>query len=98
LGNNLVNTDALVDNGQTSIDYLSYNVNSLENMNYEQVYLDTLDNGQTVLSLGTFSTSGRRWGYDRNCLFWRGSINGLNHATALFKSYRNTKYNIIIQY
>jgi len=88
IGNNLVNSDSLVDNGQTSIEFLSYKTTIIESLAYSSTPLDIAGgpNGQNVFSILPSTASSnlmRNPGYmNRTAYYAEGYINGIQYATA----------------
>jgi hypothetical protein len=86
IGNNLVNSNELVDNGQATIDFLSYNATIVENLTYTATPLDIAGgaDGQNVVALGPSVSNTRTiWGgVNRTSFYSEGYINGVNYATA----------------
>lgn len=82
IGNNLLTTDGIIDQGQTSVDFLSYNVSLIEFNGYQSNSLDFpggLD-GQNVFSIGPSSSllRGSQWGdIRRTTYFAEEYIDGL---------------------
>ena len=80
-GNNLVVSDALVDNGQTTINFLSYNETITESISFVATPLDIAGGttGQNVVALGA-SVSLARTVYgdsNRTAFYSEGFINGV---------------------
>jgi hypothetical protein len=89
IGNNLVTTDGLVDQGITTVDFLSYNANLIEFKGYEATPLDIPggSDGQNVFALGaSVSTLMQNvWGgEDRSAFFHEEYINGVGYSASLF--------------
>ncbi|NBP57508.1 hypothetical protein EBU71_13430, partial [bacterium] len=91
IGNNLVTAEGLINNGQTTLDYLSYNVSITENLTYESTPLDIPggSDGQQVFAFGpTVSTAiNTVWGAfgnpnKRTAFFAEEFINGVKYATS----------------
>ena len=89
IGNNLINSNSLVDNEQSTIDFLSYNATITENLTYTATPLDIAggSDGQNVVALlsSTSSVAAMRstWGgIERTAYYSEGFINGVNYATA----------------
>ena len=87
IGNNLVNSDSLVDNGQTSIDFLSYQGTIIESLTYQSVPLDVAggSNGQNVFAI--LATSSRSFGLNGDYLhitayYSEGYISCVHYATS----------------
>jgi hypothetical protein len=85
-GNNLVVSEGLVNNGQTTIDFLSYNANLIELKGYEVTPLDIPGGefGQNVFAMGASLSEVRQtWGgEDRSAFFSEEYINGVEFATS----------------
>ena len=81
IGNNLVNTDDLIDKGQTTIEYLSYSATITENLTFTTNPLDISGN---VVSFGPSMslTTGQIWGSpSRTTYYAEGYINGVTRST-----------------
>jgi len=80
IGNNLLNTDALVDNGQATIDYLSYSATITENLTFTNTPLDMVGN---VAAFGpSMSITRQDWGSPtRTTYFAEGYINGVTRSS-----------------
>jgi hypothetical protein len=89
IGNNLAQSDGLVNNGQASLEFLSYDVTITESLNFTATPLDVAGgvDGQNVVALlsSTSSVAAMRsiWGGSERTSFYSESyINGVNYATA----------------
>jgi hypothetical protein len=86
IGNNLLTTDGLVDQGQTTVDFLSYNASLIELRGYQSTPLDIPggSNGQNVFAIGpSVSNFNTFWGgEDRSAYFAEEYINGVKFATS----------------
>jgi hypothetical protein len=86
IGNNLVNNNSLANNGQATIDFLSYNATIIENLTYTATPLDIAggSDGQNVVALLSSTSSadamrGTWGGTDRTAFYSEGLINGVNY-------------------
>ena len=89
IGNNLVTTDGLVDQGIQSVDFLSYNANLIEFKGYQATPLDIPGgtDGQNVFALGASVSTlmqGFWGGEDRSANFHEEYINGVEFNSGLF--------------
>ena len=89
IGNNLAQSDDLVDNGQASLEFLSYDVTITEKLNFTATPLDVAGgvDGQNVVALlsSTSSVDAMRsaWGgSERTSYYSESYINGVYYATA----------------
>ena len=88
IGNNLAQDSSLIDNGQASIEFLSYNVTITESLGFSATPLDIAGgaDGQNVVALlaSTSSVAGMRssWGgTERSAFYSESYINGVNYDT-----------------
>lgn len=87
IGNNLVVSEGLVNNGQVEIDFLSYNVSIIESLDYTATPLDIAggSDGQNLVAMGpSVSLARSTWGgVNRTAHFSEEYINGVTYETAL---------------
>ena len=86
IGNNLVVSEGLVNNGQVEIDFLSYNVSIIESLDYTATPLDIAggSDGQNVVAMGpSVSLARSNWGgVNRTAHFSEEFINGITYDNA----------------
>lgn len=91
IGNNLLVADNLVNNGQTNLEFLSYDVKIVENLTYDSTPLDIAGgtDGQQVFAFGPTVSVGinTTWGAfgspnKRTAFFAEEFINGVKYATS----------------
>lgn len=103
IGNNLVGENNLIDNGQTTIDFLSYNATITESLTFNRTPLDIAggSNGQNVFAMGPSMSTFNNipWDWDTRTAYYRegyldqikmANTSGLNVATPAAYTYAVT--------
>ena len=91
IGNNLLTADGLVNNGQQTLEFLSYDVTIVESLGYSSITLDATggSDGQQVFAFGPSVSTvvNSTWGAfgnpnKRTAFFAEEFVNGVNYATS----------------
>ena len=87
IGNNLLTADGLVNNGQQSLEFLSYDVTIVESLDYTVTPLDIAggSDGQQVFAFGpsVSSVNTGSWGLEKRTAFFAEEfISGVKYATS----------------